>query len=532
MILVHDIRLPFDAPEQEAVEAARKKLQLKLSQIHSAEGCKVSLDARHRRLERVWSIRVCMPHGEEQAVQRAVRRGVRAVYLPEQPLFLPFGSERLKSPIYIAGFGPAGMFAADLLAERGYRPIVLERGRPVEERVAAVERFWQTGMLDQNSNVQFGEGGAGTFSDGKLTTRINDPLCGEIISRFARYGVPRETLIKAKPHIGTDQLRQVVRRLREHVLACGGEVRFSAQLDGITLENGRLTAISVNGERMAAQHLILAVGHSARDTFLMLARHGLTLEAKPFSVGARIEHRQADIDRALYGELAGHPALPPGEYQLSYREGERAVYTFCMCPGGLVVPAASEPGQVVVNGMSESRRDRENANAALAVSVSAADFGGNVFDGMRFQQELERQAFLMAGSHYRAPAVTAGNFLDGRAGLSFKTINPSYALGVEAVDFDALLPKTVADWMRIGLRRFDRKLRGFACSDAVLTGVETRTSSPLRMPRETGYSAFQAEGLYPCGEGPGYAGGIMSAAVDGARIALALMARYAPPDTP
>ncbi|MBR6790856.1 MAG: hypothetical protein IKM31_08340, partial [Oscillospiraceae bacterium] len=276
--------------------------------------------------------------------------------------------------------------------------------------------------------------------------------------------------------------------------------------------------------------LILAVGHSARDTFKMLLDAGAAMGPKPFSVGARIEHRQSLIDRGLYGHMAGHPALPPGEYQLSHRVGDRAVYTFCMCPGGLVVPSSSAEGQVVTNGMSEYRRDRDNANAAVAVSVDSRDFGGGVLDGVAFQEELEHRAFEMGGRNYRAPAVTVGNFLDGKTGLDLKSVTPSYALGVEACDFDKLFPQRITDMLRTGLRVFDRKIRGYASADAVLTAPETRTSSPVRVLRGEDYEAFGIRGLYPCGEGAGYAGGIMSAAVDGARIALRIMEQYAPPE--
>ena len=439
------------------------------------------------------------------------------------PLEIRRGSEKLNGPVVIAGFGPAGMFAADLLASHGVPTVVLERGGPVEERVRAVEGFWAGGTLDPACNVQFGEGGAGTFSDGKLTTRINDPLCGYVLAQFAAHGAPPETLKKAKPHIGTDRLREVVRSIREGIRQKGGEVRFHARLDGITVKNGRLCGITVNGEERPCSRLILAIGHSARDTFRMLARSGVPMSAKPFSAGARIEHRQEWIDRGLYGKMAGHPALPPGEYQLSHRVGGEAVYTFCMCPGGVVVPAASAAGQVVTNGMSVYRRDGENANAALVVSVGPADFGDGVFAGMEFQQELEARAFRMSGGRCRGCGATVGDFLEGRKGLRLGRVTPSYALGLEPVDFDALYPARIAEMMRTGLRLFDRKIQGFASPDAVLTGPETRTSSPIRIHRGEDFSSPAVRGLYPCGEGAGYAGGIMSAAADGLRVARRIL---------
>ena len=525
MILVNNIKTPLGAPEEAVVEKALRQLKAKLSEVKEAYLSKTSLDARdqhHMVMVSTVAVRLYTDEAKKAAPVGS------AVYKPDETFTVKKGTKKLSGPVVIAGFGPAGMFAADLLAREGYRPIVLERGYSVEERVSAVEKFWTEGILDPACNVQFGAGGAGTFSDGKLTTRINDPLCGYVLERFGDYGAPRETLRKAKPHIGTDRLREVVASIDCEIRKNGGDVRYNTRLSGLQIENGVLKGVFTDSGDLAAGQLILAVGHSARDTFRMLLDSGAAMEAKPFSVGARIEHRQTLIDRGLYGKMAGHPALPPGEYQLSHRVDRRAVYTFCMCPGGLVVPAASDEGQVVTNGMSEYRRDRDNANAAVVVSVDNRDFGGGVLDGVAFQEELEHRAFEMAGRNYRAPAVTVGNFLDGKIGVGLKSVIPSYALGVEAVDFDRLFPKQVTDMLRTGLRIFDRRLKGYASPDAVLTGVETRTSSPVRILRGENYEALGIRGLYPCGEGAGYAGGIMSAAVDGVRVALRIMEQYAP----
>ena len=525
MILVNNVKTSLGVPEETIVEKALRMLGAKPSEVKEAWLSKTSLDARDRRNMLTVSTVAVRLHGNEEKKAASVKD---AVYKEEQPFTVKKGREKLPGPVVIAGFGPAGMFAADLLSREGYRPVVLERGYSVEERVKAVEKFWTEGIFDPACNVQFGAGGAGTFSDGKLTTRINDPLCGYILERFGDFGAPKETLRKAKPHIGTDLLRQVVASIDREVRKNGGDIRYNTRLSGMKIENGVLKGVSTDQGDLPAGQLILAVGHSARDTFRMLLDSGAAMEPKPFSVGARIEHRQTLIDRGLYGDMAGHPALPPGEYQLSHRVDGRAVYTFCMCPGGLVVPSSSEEGQVVTNGMSEYRRDRDNANAAVAVSVDSRDFGSHVLDGVAFQEELEHRAFEMGGRNYRAPAVTVGNFLDGRTGLDLKSVTPSYALGVEPGDFDRLFPKQVTGMLRTGLRLFDRKIKGYASSDAVLTGVETRTSSPVRVLRGEDYEAFGIRGLYPCGEGAGYAGGIMSAAVDGVRIALRIMEQYAP----
>lgn len=527
MLIVNNVKAPLGAGEEEIVSRALHRLRIR-SGVEVAYLSKSSLDARNQHHIQTVSTVIVRLRGDEARLAASLKDS-SVLFKEEKPLAIPRGTAPLPGPVVVAGLGPAGIFAASMLARHGYRPLVLERGWPVEERVKAVERFWQEGKLEPDCNVQFGEGGAGTFSDGKLTTRISDPLCSYVLEEFGRHGAPEETLHRAKPHIGTDLLRQVVASMRREILENGGEVRFSTPLTGLRIHHGRLAGVEAGGEVIPAGQLVLAVGHSARDTFRMLLESGLAMEQKPFSVGARVEHLQRRIDEGLYGKMAGHPALPPGEYQLSHRVDGQGVYTFCMCPGGLVVPSSSAPGQVVTNGMSEYRRDRDNANAALVVGVDSRDFGSGILDGMNFQEELERRAFQMAGAGYRACGVTAGNFLEGKTGLSLKAVQPSYSLGVEAVDFDRLFPRRITEMMRLGLRVFDRKLPGFGAADTVLTGPETRTSSPVRILRGENLQAAGAAGLYPCGEGAGYAGGIMSAAVDGLRVALAIMEQYAPP---
>lgn len=527
-ILVQNIPVPLGEDPATACQRALRRLGLKPAQLAESHLAKVSLDARRRdRVRYVCSAELALrdPALEERLAAR--EQGVRLVR-ETPPAFAPAGAPLDRRPV-VVGLGPAGMFCALALAREGYRPLVLERGAPVERRVAAVERFWRTGELDPACNVQFGEGGAGTFSDGKLTTRIGDERCGWVLRQLAAFGAPEEILHRAKPHIGTDRLRQVVRRVREEILRLGGEIRFDTRLEGIEIAGGRVVSCTAGGENIPCSRLVLAVGHSARDTFELLFDKGLPVEAKPFSVGVRVEHLQREIDRGLYGDLAGDPHLPVGEYQLSRRVDGQGVYTFCMCPGGTVVPAASEEGGVVVNGMSEYARSGPNANCALVAGVDSRDFGQDPRAGVDFQRQLERAAFALGGGGYRAPCQSADAFLAGRPGANFGRVAPSYALGVTPADFSRLFPPRVYGMLQLGLRDFGRKLPGFDAADTLLTGVETRTSSPVRVLRGEDLCSPAAFGLYPCGEGAGYAGGIVSAAVDGVRVAQAIMGSGRPP---
>lgn len=526
-ILVNNIKTPISAKDSAAFDEALRLLKVSSAEIRSIKLYKKSLDARKQnQIQFVSSVIVHFKDSEKE--QRLCHKLASSrIIWKEEPVFtLTKGSLPLKHPIYVAGFGPAGIFCAYLLAKEGYRPVVIERGYDVDRRVQAVNRFWSEGTLDPVSNVQFGEGGAGTFSDGKLTTRISDPRCHYILSLLHQFGAPEEILTKAKPHIGTDKLRGVIKRLREKIISLGGQVLFEHKLERIHLKNGSVCAITVNGQTIPTENLVLAVGHSARDTFAMLEEERILLEPKSFSVGVRIEHLQQKINEGLYGKAAGNPNLPVGEYQLSYRENGRGVYTFCMCPGGMVVPSSSSSESVVTNGMSEYLRNQKNANSAVVVSVGPEDFGAHPLDGMRFQQRLEHKAFLAGGSSYAAPGACVGDFLSGKSGLSLKQVQPSYALGVVPCELRTLFPSSVSQMLEKGLRLFDRKIRGFAAPDAVLTGVETRTSSPVRITRREDYHSLSCTGLYPCGEGAGYAGGIMSAAADGLRVAQQIISTY------
>lgn len=527
-VFVHNLYLALDQPEQEAVAAALKKLNLSAKDVISADLRKLSVDARRKNnIRLVCSAEISL---ESKVAEKAVVENSGSsdvVFFDQQKLEIVKGNKKLTNRPVVVGFGPAGMFAGLLLARQGYRPIILERGGSMEEREQAVQGFWDGGTFCCKNNVQFGEGGAGTFSDGKLTTRINDPLCRYVLEEMVAFGAPEEILKKAKPHVGTDRLRQVVTAIRNEIISLGGEVCFNTCMTRIlTAEDGCVCGCETSSGSISTQTIILAPGHSARDTFEMLGGMDIPMASKPFSVGVRIEHLQSEIDKALYGQMAGHPRLPVGEYQLSLRQNDRAVYTFCMCPGGVVVPAASEEGGVVVNGMSYFARDGKNANSAMVVSVDSRDFGNGILSGMYFQRQLEGLAYQMGGSNFAAPAQDVGSFLAGSAGLRQGRVTPTYARGVAQGDFRKLFPNQVYDMLQLGLGSFERRISGFASADAIMTGVETRTSSPVRILREENYQSAKLTGLYPCGEGAGYAGGIMSAAVDGLRCALALIGEY------
>ncbi len=514
-----------------APAVAVAQLGLKTAQVVSARLVRSSVDARRGRRLPVHFVSTVALEVADTLGEKLLQENIRnlSLLVPPAAVEIKTGETPLFSRPVVVGFGPAGMFSALLLAQNGYRPIVLERGAAMEDRVAAVGGFWQTGVLNPHANVQFGEGGAGTFSDGKLTTRINDPLCGHVLAELVRHGAPQDILIKAKPHVGTDLLRNVVKSIRGEILSLGGEIHFLSRVEAFKVRNGAVFGVACNGGVLEAEAVIAAVGHSARDTFSALAHSGALLAPKAFSVGVRIEHLQAEIDRAIYGDFAGHPNLPAGEYQLSHREGQRAAYTFCMCPGGMVVAAASGEGQAVTNGMSYRARNLKNANSALVVSVDTDDYGRSWEDAVAFQQGLELAAFKAAGGNYKAPCMRVADFLKKPLPGGTVCVEPSYPIGVKETNLTAVLPPQVTAFMRRSLPILSQKLSGFDAPQALLTGVETRTSSPVRVLRGGDCVAQGLDGLYPCGEGAGYAGGIMSAAVDGMRCALALMNRYTRP---
>ncbi len=533
--LIHQINASLSAEESEVLRLAKKKMEAVCGRIpmRTASVYKRSVDARHRdRIRFVYSVMIDIDPSPAQ-IEKLQRAGMEAVCPPD--LAMPKGTEPTTAPPVVVGFGPGGMFAALLLAQHGYRPVVLERGADVDTRTAQVDRFCQEGVLDPESNVQFGAGGAGTFSDGKLVTRIHDPYCRYVLQELFHFGAPKEVLTFAKPHIGTDRLRGVVKAIEAKIIALGGEVRYHTKMTDFTRKNGKIIAVQTDRGEQPCSGVILAVGHSARDVYTMLDREGFLLEPKAFSVGVRIEHLQEKIDQALYGDFAGDPRLRHAEYALSHhavddRGVKRCVYSFCMCPGGTVMASASEAGGVVTNGMSVYERNGKNANAALAVSVTPGDCADLGLNGMEYQRRLEENAYAAGGRNYRAPGQTVGDFLCGTQGTAPSSVQPTYRDGqVTLCDLHTVLPPYVCRLLELGLQRFDRQIRGFADRSAFLTGVETRTSAPFRILRnkET-YTASAAENLYPCGEGAGYAGGITSAAVDGLHCATALMDRYAP----
>ena len=426
----------------------------------------------------------------------------------------------------VIGAGPCGLFAALVLAQMGFRPILLERGKQVRQRAHDTWDLWRRGRLDPESNVQFGEGGAGTFSDGKLSTQIKDPryLGRKVLTEFVKAGAPEEILTIAKPHIGTFRLVGMVENMRATIESLGGEIRFQQRVADFEIDDGRLQALHLaSGERLAANHVVLAIGHSARDTFEKLHERGVFIEAKPFSIGVRIEHPQSLIDRARYSQFAGHPLLGAADYKLVHHcSNGRSVYSFCMCPGGTVVAATSEAGCVVTNGMSQYSRNEHNANSGIVVGISPEDYPGGPLAGIEFQRHWESRAFEAGGGTYAAPAQRVGDFLAGRASTALGAVIPSYKPGVHPTDLSRCLPDYAVAAIREALPAFDKQIRGFAMEDAVLTGVETRTSSPLRIRRNDDFQSINTAGLYPAGEGAGYAGGILSSGVDGIKIAEAV----------
>ncbi len=531
-ISIRDIKLSINEQESSLGKITAKTLGIPENAIKGYRIKRISLDARKKNdISFIYTLEADLAPADEVRLIKRLPMVERAQTLStEEP---QMGSAPLDKPVVVAGLGPGGLFAAYTLAKYGYAPIVIERGEDIDSRTASVEKFWAGGGLNTQSNPMFGEGGAGAFSDGKLTTRIKDPRAHRVIDILAAHGAPERIRQLAKPHIGTDMLVKTVRSIREDIVSMGGQVRFSTQLTGLLKnDDGSIAAVQVEHaggtETIPCCACVLAIGQGARDTYNMLLDAGMELVPKAFAVGVRIEHPRELIDRSQYGEFAGHPRLGAAEYHLADRAGDRGVYTFCMCPGGVVVASSSGEEQVVTNGMSRYARDEENSNAAVVVQVDSRDYPQGPLGGMLFQQQLERAAFFAGGGDFTAPAERVGDFLRGRAPGQFGDVKPTYRPGVCRSDLYKCLPDFVAEGVKQGISAFGRRLRGFDMDDAVITAVESRTSSPVRIVRGADGCATRMNGLYPVGEGAGYAGGIVSAAVDGMQAAERIMALYRP----
>ena len=533
MLTIRDIAVPSRHDPSMLYYLAANTLRIPTSEITALKIRRRSIDARKKdQIQYIYTVDVSTRHSEKQVLRQCRSSRVSIA----QPYYyrVPKPSQQPTLRPVVIGFGPGGMFAALALALSGLRPIVIERGQDAESRRKSVRKFWETGCLDPESNVQFGEGGAGTFSDGKLSTGTKNERMGWILQQMVAAGADESILYDAKPHVGTDVLITVVQRLRERILSLGGEVRFGTKLTGIRTENGKISGAELTGPEgtsvLPCDQVILALGHSARDTFEMLELAGIPMEPKPFSMGVRIEHLQADIDRALWGPAAGNPLLGAAPYKLSVHLpetlpgiGGRGVFSFCMCPGGYVVAAASEPGGVVTNGMRLAARDGVNANAGLLANVFPSDLpGDDPLAGVELQRRCEQRAYELGGGDFRAPAQLVGDFLAHRPSEGPRAVLPTYPRGVAWGEVDDCLPAYVRDALRAGLPLLARKLPCYGEGDAVLTGVESRSSSPVRVTRGDDLRSLSCAGLWPCGEGGGYAGGIMSAAADGIRVASAL----------
>jgi uncharacterized FAD-dependent dehydrogenase len=530
MLRLNEIQLPLDHAPEDLAKTILAKLVIKAPELLEYRIFRQAVDARKKgAIHLVYSIDVGIKNEKRFLGRRKSRTIVSTPNLAYHEV--TSGREKLPAAPIVVGSGPAGLFAALLLARRGYRPIVLERGKPVSERYRDVERFWLRGELAGESNLHFGEGGAGTFSDGKLTTLIHDPRCRKVLEEFVAAGAPADILYLSKPHLGSDRLPAIVKNIRQTIIALGGEVRFNCCVDGFRIKDNKITGVDMAGQgSMEAPAVILAVGNSARDTLAAIFEAGVELKSKPFSVGLRIEHPQRWLDETQYGSAAGHPRLGAADYKLVFHApGGRSAYTFCMCPGGQVVAAATEAGGLVTNGMSLYNRAGANANSALLVGVDPTDFASDhPLAGIEFQRLWERKAFALGGKNYFAPVQWVGDFLAGKSSTKLGLLEPTYRPGFHLADLADCLPGYVIETMRQALPFFDRQLPGFAGNDAILTGVETRSSSPVRIARADDFES-NVQGLYPAGEGAGYAGGIMSSAVDGLRAAEAIIRRFACP---
>ena len=524
MLEISGLKIRVDKDENAIKKLIAKELNVPESAIKKYTFLKKSIDARKKdNVVYNFSVMVETNINEDKIINKnpKVKKYIKPERLRVQRVKTPF-----EYPPVVCGMGPAGLFCAYILARAGLNPVLIERGSDADQRKQEIERFFKTGELNEQTNIQFGEGGAGTFSDGKLNTNIRDYRCREVLNVFYDCGAPEEILYNVKPHLGTDNLINIVKNLRYKIIELGGEVCFNTTLTDIIYKDNVLCGVKVenNGEQkeISTNHLIIATGHSARDVFEMLKKHNVKMEKKPFSVGVRIEHKQEDINKSQYGDF--YKYLPSADYKLAvHLNNNRSVYTFCMCPGGEVVAAASEKGHLVVNGMSAFKRDKENANSALLVNVEPSDFSeDDILAGVDFQQKYEKMAYTLGGSSYQAPAQLVGDFLKNKPSIKQGSITPSYPLGVKWTEIKKCLPDFVAESLKQALPLFDNKIKGFAKEDAVLTGIETRSSSPVRILRDENFES-SIKGVYPSGEGAGYAGGIMSAAVDGIKVAMAII---------
>ena len=528
MIRITEIKLPLDHPPSAIVAAVIKKLGINATDLVEYSIFKRGVDARKAdAILLAYTLDVTV-NGETKVLAK-LKKDPHVKLAPDTSYhFVAQAPADLKTRPIVVGLGPSGLFAALVLAQSGFKPLVLERGKAVRERTKDTFNFWRKGELNAESNVQYGEGGAGTFSDGKLYSQIKDPkhYGRKVLNEFVQAGAPEEILYVSHPHIGTFRLVGMVEKMRETIIALGGEIRFQSKVDDIEIEDGQVQAVILaSGERIPTHHLVLAVGHSARDTFEMIHKRGIYIEAKPFSIGFRIEHPQSLIDAARHGPNAQHPILGAADYKLVHHASNgRSVYSFCMCPGGTVVASASEPGCVVTNGMSQYSRNERNANAGIVVGITPeVDFPGDPLAGIALQRKLESQAYVLGGSTYQAPGQLIGDFLSNKASTEFGEVTPSYTPGVHLTNLETALPEYAITAIREAIPEFAKQIKGFDLADGILTGVETRTSSPIRIKRnDDNLQSINTKGLYPTGEGAGYAGGILSAGVDGIRVAEAV----------